>query len=387
MIEEAKRLAHIREYYFSAKLREVAGMIADGKPILNLGIGNPDMPPSEATISQLQDSASRSDFHGYQPYKGIPALRQAMSAWYDRTYGVQVDPETEILPLIGSKEGIHHICEAFLDPGDLALVPDPGYPSYNSAIRLAGAEPVNYHLDERNNWEPVWDELKAAVLSKVKLWFVNYPNMPTGASGSREMMDRIVELARRFDILVVNDNPYSLVLPSGPPMSILQSDDSLSTAMELNSLSKSHNMAGWRIGMLLGRQEYIQSVLKVKSNIDSGMFRPLQEAAIAALDNSEEWHQARNAAYKERRKLAEHIMDAIGCIYDPAQVGMFLWARIPDGYPSVETLTEKLLHEAHVFITPGFIFGENGKRYVRISLCSRPEQLNEALHRINKLEL
>jgi aspartate/methionine/tyrosine aminotransferase len=387
MIKEANRLSFIKEYYFSRKLREITAMTAGGKDVLNLGIGNPDMAPSATTVQTLQSAAEENGSHGYQPYKGLPALRRAMADFYQATYAVDLAPDEEILPLIGSKEGINHICQAFLDPGDMALVPDPGYPAYAATIRLAGAEPVSYDLDEHNGWAPEWDHLKPSLLNKVKLWFVNYPNMPTGGTGSREVMQRIVELAATFDILVVNDNPYSLVLNNAAPLSIHQADGSREVALELNSLSKSHNMAGWRVGMLTGRQEYIQAVLKVKSNIDSGMFRPIQEAAIEAMKNPESWHSQRNAEYAGRREWAQRIMDRLGCVYDSGQVGMFLWARIPDHYDDVEELTERLLHEAHVFITPGFIFGENGKRYVRISLCSKPEQLEEALERIEKLTL
>jgi len=387
MIEEAKRLSFIKEYYFSRKLREIAAMIADGKPVLNLGIGNPDMMPSSATIEALREHASAAGNHGYQPYKGIPQLRAAMSDWYKTTYEVELEADTEILPLIGSKEGINHIAQAFIDKDDIVLVPNPGYPSYGSAVRLAGGEPVTYDLDEMNGWAPAWDQLRPSLLQKTKIWFVNYPNMPTGAAGGQAILEKVIDLAKTYDILVVNDNPYSLILNQGKPLSIHQVVGSREVALELNSLSKSHNMAGWRVGMLTGRQEYVQSVLKVKSNIDSGMFRPVQEAAIEAMKNSDDWHSERNRVYSRRRELAGAILEELNCVFDEEQIGMFLWARIPDSYNNVEDLTEKVLHEANVFLTPGFIFGDNGKRFVRISLCSTDAVLSEALERIKKLDL
>ena len=387
MIKEAKRLSFIKEYYFSAKNREVAAMVADGKPVLHLGIGNPDMSPSEATVHTLQRSAADGKNHGYQPYKGLPAFRSAFSAWYKRTYGVDVDPDSEVLPLIGSKEGINHICQAFLDPGDLALVPNPGYPTYTSAVRLASADPIAYDLDEENGWEIKWDQLKPSLLQKVKVWFVNYPNMPTGGAGSSELLQKIVDLANTYNILVVNDNPYSLVLNSSSPMSILQVEGVQSNLLELNSLSKSHNMAGWRVGVLAGNAALIQSVVKVKSNIDTGMFKPLQEAAIEALNNTDQWHDERNAEYAKRRDFAYQVLDQLKCNYDESQVGMFLWAKIPYEIDSAEELTERLLHEAYIFITPGFVFGEMGRRYIRISLCTGQDQLKEAVERIKRMDL
>lgn len=387
IVSPSEKLQYITEYYFSRKLREVAGMIAAGKPVLNLGIGNPDQAPSDATIQALIDSASEPRNHGYQSYKGIPALRKAMASWYADTYGVDIDPETEILPLLGSKEGISHISHAFLDPGDIALVPDPGYPTYASATRLAGGVPVSYPLEETKGWAPDFSGISEEVLYKAKLMWVNYPNMPTGAKGSHEVLREVLAQARKYRILVVNDNPYSLVLNEGRPMSLLQVEGATEVAMELNSLSKSHNMAGWRVGILLGSKEYIDTVLKVKSNVDSGMFLPVQEAAVAALHNTEAWHMARNAEYASRRSLALDILSVLGCTCEEGQVGMFLWARIPDRYADVEALTEKVLQEAHVFLTPGFIFGEKGRRYIRISLCSSKDDLMEALRRIKLLSL
>lgn len=387
IIQEANRLSFIKEYYFSKKLREIKQMMDEGKPVLNLGIGNPDMAPSPATIEALQVSASNVNNHGYQPYKGLPELSAAIANFYHSTYGVLLEPQTEILPLIGSKEGISHISQAFLNPGDIALVPDPGYPSYSSATRLAGGEPVSYSLDENDQWAPKWSELTEDILNKAKIWWINYPNMPTGAEGSQAIFQKTIALAKKHQILLVNDNPYSLILNKHKPLSIHQADDSKSVALELNSLSKSHNMAGWRIGFLTGDQTYINAVLKVKSNIDSGMFKPLQEAALEAFKNDEEWHIDRNKAYEQRRVLAFEIMDLLNCKYDKDSVGMFVWGKIPEQYEDVEALTEKLLHEANVFITPGFIFGEKGKRYIRISLCSKPELLMETIQRIKRLSL
>lgn len=385
MITEANRLNFIKEYYFSRKLAEIADMRSEGHDVLNLGIGNPDQPPSSPTIKRLVETASREDMHGYQSYKGLPELRQAIAGFYQSTYDVTMDAHSEVLPLIGSKEGLNHICQAFINPGDLALVPNPGYPTYTSAVLLAGGQPISYALNPRQNWEPDWEQLKPSLLQKIKVWFINYPNMPTGSAGNREMLDRFVELAKRYDILLINDNPYSMILNRNKPLSVHQSSSSRDIALELNSLSKSHNMAGWRIGMLTGRKEYLESVLKVKSNIDSGMFRPLQEAAIVALNNSEAWHEARNDVYAHRRELAGHILGALGCTWSEEQVGMFVWARIDKGYKSAEALSEKVLQQCHVFITPGFIFGDQGKRYVRISLCSKEPILREALERIQSI--
>ncbi len=387
IIQEANRLSFIKEYYFSKKLREIRQMIEAGKPVLNLGIGNPDMAPSESTVEALKSSASNPNNHGYQPYKGLPALSEAICGFYKKTYDVELDPAIEILPLIGSKEGINHISQAFLNEGDVVLVPNPGYPSYSSATRLAGGNPVNYSLDESNNWAPKWDELTPELLDQAKIWWINYPNMPTGAAGNKEIFEKAITLAKKHNILLVNDNPYSLILNNGQPLSIHQLEGSKEVALELNSLSKSHNMAGWRLGFLSGHQDYINSVLKVKSNIDSGMFKPLQEASIEAMNNSDAWHQERNDEYANRRAFAYEIMDLLNCVYDTECVGMFIWGKIPDNYNTVEDLTEKLLHEANVFITPGFIFGEKGERYIRISLCSQPQNLKEAITRIKQFAL
>lgn len=385
IIEQANKLQHINEYYFSMKLKQIAQLRAEGKNILNLGIGNPDQAPSQQTIDAFVQSASNVKNHGYQSYIGIPELRKAMSDWYQSTYEVALNPATEILPLLGSKEGISHISNAFLNPGDKVLVPNPGYPTYSSATYLAGAVPVTYDLDESNNWAPDFSKISEEVFKEAKLIWINYPNMPTGAKGNEEIFKTLIEIANEFKILIVNDNPYSLVLNEGKPVSVFQTAGAKDVCLELNSLSKSHNLAGARIGLVSGAKEYIDTILKVKSNVDSGMYLPLQHAAIAALANDAEWHIARNNEYKKRRSFAYSIMDALECTYDKNQIGMFLWAKIPAKYTNVEDLTEKILHEANVFITPGFIFGGNGDRYIRISLCSPENDLKEALERINNL--
>ena len=385
IIKEANKLQHINEYYFSAKLKEIAQLRAAGKPIINLGIGNPDQAPSQQTINALITAVENEKNHGYQSYIGIPALRKAMSIWYKNTYEVELNPDTEILPLLGSKEGISHISNAFLNPSDKVLVPNPGYPTYTSATYLAGAEPIYYDLDETKNWAPDFTNISENTLHEVKLIWINYPNMPTGAKGESEVFKTLIEMANEFEFLIVNDNPYSLVLNEGKPVSIFQTDGAKEVCLELNSLSKSHNLAGARIGLVSGQKDYIDTVLKVKSNVDSGMYLPLQEAAIAALSNDAAWHEARNNEYKKRRQFAYEIMDALDCKFEINQIGMFLWAKIPDKYKNVEELTDKILHEANVFITPGFIFGSNGERYIRISLCSPENDLKEALDRINKL--
>ena len=384
-IKPADRLASVSEYYFSKKLKEVAQMNAEGKDVISLGIGSPDMPPSESTIQTLCDAARNPDGHGYQPYVGIPELRRSFAGWYKRWYGVELDPNTEIQPLIGSKEGILHVTLAFVNPGEQVLVPNPGYPTYTSLSRILGAEVVNYNLKEENGWMPDFDELEKMDMSRVKLMWTNYPNMPTGANATPELYRKLVDFARRKDIVIVNDNPYSFIL-NEHPISILSIPGAKECCIEFNSMSKSHNMPGWRVGMLATNATFVQWILKIKSNIDSGTFRPLQLAAAQAYHNSAEWHEEANIqTYACRRKLAEEIMHTLGCTFDPEQVGMFLWGRIPDHYADVEELTEKVLHEARVFITPGFIFGSNGKRYIRISLCAKEPQLEEALKRIQAI--
>ena len=385
-IQPADRLANVSEYYFSRKLKEVAKMNAEGKNVISLGIGSPDMPPSEETINVLCENAKKPDAHGYQPTVGIPELRKAMADWYKRWYNVDLDPATEIQPLIGSKEGILHVTLALVNPGDKVLVPNPGYPTYTSLNKILGSEIINYNLREDNNWQPDFDELEKMDLTGVKIMWTNYPNMPTGANATMELYEKIVDFARRHNIVVVNDNPYSFIL-NKKPISILNVPGAKECCIEFNSMSKSHNMPGWRVGMLATNATFVQWILKIKSNIDSGTFRPLQLAAAQAYNNSAEWHEEANFnVYSRRRKLAEEIMNVLGCTFDKNQVGMFLWGKIPETYTDVEELTEKVLHQARVFITPGFIFGSNGKRYIRISLCAKEEKLAEALERIKNMK-
>lgn len=384
-IHPANRLETVQEYYFSRKLKEVSQMNAEGKNVINLGIGSPDMPPSAETLEVLNKESIKSDVHGYQPYVGIPELREGMAFFYKRWYNVHLDPKTEILPLIGSKEGILHVTLAFVNPGDKVLIPNPGYPTYTSISKLLGAQIINYDLMEDNKWQPDFDKLEEMDLTDVKLMWTNYPNMPTGASASLELFQRLVDFAHKHNIVVVNDNPYSLIL-NEHPISLLQIEGAKDCCIEFNSMSKSQNMPGWRVGWISTNAQFIQWIIKVKSNVDSGMFKPLQLAAAQALHNNDEWHQEHNIKiYAKRRKIAEEIMNALGCTFDPTQVGMFLWGRIPDSYDNVEILTEKVLHEANVFITPGFIFGNNGNRYLRISLCAKEAQLDEALRRIKTI--
>ena len=386
VIKPADRLQSVQEYYFSRKLKEVAQMNAEGQDVVSLAIGSPDMPPSEATIEVLCREARKADTHGYQPTVGTPELRQAMAGFYKRWYNVDLDPATEIQPLIGSKEGILHVTLAFVNPGDQVLVPNPGYPTYTALSRLLGADIVNYDLKEQNGWQPDFDQLEQMDLSHVKLMWTNYPNMPTGANAQRKTYERLVDFGRRHGILIVNDNPYSFILNDKERLSLLQVPSAKECCIEFNSMSKSHNMPGWRVGMLATNAEFVRWILKVKSNIDSGTFRPLQLAAAQAYQNSDEWRwQANIETYARRRRLAEEIMTTLGCTFDPTQVGMFLWGRIPDHYDDVEQLTERVLHEARVFITPGFIFGSNGQRYIRISLCAKEERFQEALRRISAL--
>lgn len=386
-ITPAQRLSSVTEYYFSRKLKEVAQLNAKGLDIISLAIGSPDQPPSEATIETLCREARRPDVHGYQPTCGIPQLREAMACFYKRWYDVDLDPRTEIQPLIGSKEGILHVTLAFVNPGERVLVPNPGYPTYTSLSRLLGCEVCYYDLLPEQQWQPDFEALEQMDLTGVRLLWCNYPHMPTGAAARRATYERLVDFGRRHGIVIVNDNPYSFILGK-ERLSILQVPGAKDVCIEFNSLSKSHNMPGWRVGMIATNAQFIQWILRVKSNIDSGTFRPLQLAAARALENSDEWHAAANVeVYARRRHLAEKIMQALGCSFDPNQVGMFLWGRIPDHYPDAEALTERILHEARVFLTPGFIFGSNGQRYVRISLCANEARMDEALHRIQELHL
>ncbi len=383
MIQPANRLQKVEEYYFSRKLKEVARLNKEGLDIISLAIGSPDMPPSQQTVDKLCEVARTPSAHGYQPTMGTPELRQAIAAFYDRWYGVSLDAATEVLPLIGSKEGILHVTLALVNPGDKVLVPNPGYPTYTSLSRLLGAEVVNYDLRENDGWQPDFDALERMDLTGVKLMWTNYPNMPTGGKARRETYEKLVSFARSHDIVVVNDNPYSFIL-SEEHLSLMQVPGAKECCIEFNSMSKSHNMPGWRVGMCVSNATMISWILKVKSNIDSGTFRGIQLAAAEALTgNTEQWHREANiATYRRRRDIAERIMKALGCTFDAEQVGMFLWGRIPDSYDNVEQLTEQVLHEARVFITPGFIFGSNGERYIRISLCAKDERMEEALERI-----
>ena len=384
MIEPAKRLGLVSEYYFSRKLKEVAQMNAEGKDIISLAIGSPDMPPSQQTIDKLCEVANNPNAHGYQPTMGTPELRNAMADFYRRWYGVELNPQTEIQPLIGSKEGILHVTLAFVNPGEQVLVPNPGYPTYTSLSKILGAEIVNYDLMEDNGWQPDFEALEKMDLSKVKLMWTNYPNMPTGGAARMETYERLVAFARKHNIVVVNDNPYSFIL-NEKPLSLLQVPGAKDCCIEFNSMSKSHNMPGWRVGMLATNAQFVQWILKIQSNIDSGTFRGIQLAAAEAYRNSEQWHREANIeTYSRRRKYAEQIMEVLGCKYDPNQVGMFLWGKIPEKYANAEELTERVLHEARVFITPGFIFGSKGERYIRISLCAKEEKIEQALERIKK---
>ena len=386
MIEPAKRLGLVSEYYFSRKLKEVAQMNAEGKDIISLAIGSPDMPPSQQTIDKLCEVANNPNAHGYQPTMGTPELRNAMADFYRRWYGVELNPQTEIQPLIGSKEGILHVTLAFVNPGEQVLVPNPGYPTYTSLSKILGAEIVNYDLMEDNGWQPDFEALEKMDLSKVKLMWTNYPNMPTGGAARMETYERLVAFARKHNIVVVNDNPYSFIL-NEKPLSLLQVPGAKDCCIEFNSMSKSHNMPGWRVGMLATNAQFVQWILKIKSNIDSGTFRGIQLAAAEAYRNSEQWHREANIeTYRRRRKYAEQIMEVLGCKYDPNQVGMFLWGKIPEKYANAEELTERVLHEARVFITPGFIFGSKGERYIRISLCAKEEKLEAALRRIKEIQ-
>lgn len=385
-IKPASRLDAVQEYYFSRKLKEVARLNAEGQDIISLAIGSPDQPPSPQTIDKLCEVAHDPSAHGYQPTMGTMELRKAMADFYHRWYSVEVDAASEVQPLIGSKEGILHITLAFVNPGDEVLVPNPGYPTYTSLSKILGAKVVNYNLDEDNGWQPDFEELEHRDLSRVKLMWTNYPNMPTGGDARMETYRKLVEFARRHDIVVVNDNPYSFIL-NEHPLSLLQVEGAKDCCIELNSMSKGYNMSGWRVGMCVSNPQFISWILKIKSNIDSGTFRGLQLAAAEALTtNTEEWHREYNInVYRRRREIAERIMQALGCTYDDSQVGMFLWGKIADKYVNAEQLTERVLHEARVFITPGFIFGSNGERYVRISLCAQDDKMQEALRRIGGL--
>ena len=383
-ITPADRVLEVKEYYFSRRLREIAELNAKGADIISLGIGGPDRPPHHDVISTLTEEASQPGNHSYQPYVGLPALRKAMADWYKKWYDVTLDPDTEIQPLIGSKEGILHVSLTFLNPGDGVLVPNPGYPTYSSVSRLAQAEIFNYDLTEGNGWMPDFEAIERLPLDRIKLMWINYPHMPTGTPATMQLFERIIEFGKKHNIVIAHDNPYSFIL-NDKPLSLLKVDGAKDIAIEMNSMSKSHNMAGWRVGMLASNPTFINWILKVKSNIDSGQFKPLMLAAAKGFALGKEWYDEVNAVYASRRKVAEEIMTALGCRFDPAQSGLFLWGRIPESYGSSEELADKVLYDASVFITPGFIFGSNGDRYIRISLCATEEKMRLALDRINKM--
>lgn len=385
-IHPADRVADIKEYYFSRKLREVAQLNAEGRDIISLGIGGPDMPPAPEVIETLCETAHLDDAHSYQSFKGLPQLRRAFADFYRRHYGVELNAETELQPLIGSKEGVLYISLAFLNPGDGVLVPDPGYPTYTSASEIAGAKIHRYDLLPENGWQPDFDALEKMDLEGVKLMWVNYPNMPTGAKATPELFRKITDFGLRHNIVIAHDNPYSFIL-NDKPLSILSTPGAKEIAIEMNSLSKSHNMAGWRVAMLASNPQFVEYVVKVKSNVDSGQFRPVMEAAAKALLLPDKWHEHVNAIYRPRRRIAEEIMRALDCSFDPSQSGLFLWGRIPDCYKDAGELADKLLYEGRVFLTPGFIFGKNGERYIRISLCAKEPRMLEALQRVKNLKL
>lgn len=382
-MEVAKRLQGVGEYYFSQKLREIDELNRQGKNIVNLGIGSPDLPPHPDVVKVLFEEAQKPNVHGYQNYKGSPVLRKAFADWYLQWYGVQLNADTEILPLIGSKEGIMHICMTYLNEGDAVLVPNPGYPTYRSNVTIAGGVCIDYDLREENNYQPDFEAIEATDLSKVKLFFVNYPQMPTGQQPDRQVFEKLIAFARKHNILIVHDNPYSFIL-NDEPTSLLSIEGAKEVVIELNSLSKSHNMAGWRVGVLCGAAERINEVLRFKSNMDSGMFLPLQLAAAKALTLGKDWHDEVNAIYRERRLKVFELLDLLGASYSKNQVGMFVWARIPAGYKDGYEIADDVLYKANVFITPGGIFGSAGTQYIRISLCGSVERFDEAINRVRQ---
>ncbi len=386
LIEESKRVMGVSEYYFSRNGKRLDGLRKMGVEVINLGVGSPDMSPSASVIDVLCAEAKKKEVHGYQPYVGIPALRQGYADWYKKWYGVSLNPENEILPLIGSKEGVMHIMLAFINAGDGVLVPDPGYPTYGAVAQLVGARVAKYRLWESLGWQPNFDKLEWGEygdLDDIKLMWVNYPNMPTGAGATMELFERLVEFGLRHKIMIVNDNPYGFIL-HGKPMSILEVPGAMECCIELNSMSKAHNMAGWRFGVAISNGEVIDAVLKVKSNMDSGVFGPMQSAAVEALTLDKDWFDQLNIVYRERQQYAFEIMESLGCTFDKNQGGLFVWARIPDRYRDAEELSDAVLEKTGIFITPGFIFGEQGVRYLRLSLCAKVEVLQEALRRINE---
>lgn len=385
IISPANRVSVVQEYYFSRNNRRLDAMRKSGVEVINLGIGSPDLPPAPEVIETLAREAQNPNAHGYMPYVGVPALREGYAEWYKRWYGVEFNPADEVLPLIGSKEGIMHIMMAFINEGDGVLVPDPGYPTYSSVAQLVGARTIKYKLYEELDWQPNFDELEQMDLSGVKMMWINYPNMPTGASATMELYKRIVDFGRRHNILIVNDNPYSFILHE-KPISLMAVEGAKDVAIELNSMSKAHNMAGWRFGVAVSNAEVISTILRVKSNMDSGVFKPMQLAAVEALKLGQEWFDEVNAEYRRRQVVAFEIMDALGCKYNKKQGGLFVWARIPDEWDSAESLSDKVLNETGVFITPGFIFGSQGERFLRISLCAKVEIFEKALAKIKAMK-
>jgi len=384
-IKPSSRTELVQEYYFSRKLKQIDEMRKAGANIINLGIGSPDLPPAQSVIEKLCEAAKLPDSHGYQSYNGIPALREAFAEWYKKHFGVTLNPENEILPLIGSKEGIMHISMAFLNHDDEVLVPNPAYPTYTSVTKLVGGKVRFYKLKAHNNWQPDFIELENCDLSKVKLMWVNYPNMPAGAKGDKKLFEKLIAFGHKHNILICNDNPYSFIL-NNQYLSLLSIDGAKGVALELNSMSKSHNMAGWRIGMVAGHKDFISGIVKIKSNMDSGMFRPMQVAAVEALRSPDSWYELNNKTYSARRKLVEKIMLKLNCTFDPNQSGLFLWGKISEKYESGGELTESLLHKAHIFITPGMVFGDQGNKYIRISLCANENKLLEALERLENFQ-
>jgi len=385
-VKTAQRLGDVKEYYFATKLREIREMRLQGKEVLNLGIGSPDLPPPADVVEELADQARMPDHHGYQSYQGLPELRQAFADWYRNWFGVELDGEQEVLPLIGSKEGIMHISMTFLEAGDEVLVPNPGYPAYRAVANLTGATIREYELSATNGWYPDLKALSATDLSRVKIMWLNYPNMPTGTPASRDFFAEVVAFAKKHQILICNDNPYAFIL-NEEPVSLLNIPGAKDVAIELNSLSKAHNMAGWRIGMMAGKADHLKAVLRFKSNMDSGMFKPLQMAAVKALHNPPSWYRELNAVYAERRERVFRLMDTLGCTYRTDQVGMFVWAEIPEQYADGYELSDEALYKAHVFLTPGGIFGSQGDRYIRISLCSDGMLYEEAIRRLQKYKV
>ncbi len=380
-MEVAKRLKGIGEYYFSQKLREIEELNKSGKNVINLGIGSPDLPPHPEVIKVLQEESIKANVHAYQGYKGSPLLRKAISDWYKKWYQVELNPDTEILPLMGSKEGIIHICMTYLDKGDEVLLPNPGYPTYRSAVKLAGGKCIEYKLRDKNNYEPAFEKLEKRNLKKTKLMFVNYPQMPTGQLPSKKLFERLVAFGNKHNILIIHDNPYSFIL-NADPMSLLSVEGAKDCVLELNSLSKSHNMAGWRVGMLCGAKERIEEVLRFKSNMDSGMFLPVQLAAAKALGLGKEWHEEVNEIYKVRREKIFELLELLGCEFSKEQAGMFVWAKIPSAYKDGYVLSDEVLYKSNVFITPGGIFGNAGTKHIRVSLCSPVEKIEKAIQQI-----